>query len=308
MKRALFLSFLLFSILEAKYSPELKKWTASQHPPQFSAEKHFAFAEQLLNEHKWKEAQAHLIPIVEYFPEFAHYNNSVYYLAYCYYIQADLDLSNRYLSQYLGLKGDLPFFEKALQLKFQIAEMYRTNRHRHLFARKWLPTLFGSKDAAMAIYDEVIASLSNKEIAIQALFQKGIILKKRKEFEESVEVFKTLARRYEVHELAEQSFLQISEVYLARSLHESQNPDLLDLAQLNFVAFQKAFPSSPLRDQVLGNVLAMKEEFAKSLYATARFYQRKTKHQAARIYFDELLTKFPDTEVAKNCREKVLMH
>lgn len=303
MKRILLLSFLFFSVAEAQ--PEFKPRKPSLYP-QFPPEKHYAFAEKFFQEKNWKQAQAHLHPIVDFFPGFSSYNTAVFYLGCSYYLQGDLKLANRYFSQYLGLKGELPFFERVLQLKFEIAEMYRTNGHRYTCARKILPPFFANKDTAIEIYDEVIAALSNKEIAIQALFHKGMILKRSKDYEESIEVFKTLARRYEVHELAEQSFLQISEIYLARSLRESQNPDLLDLAQMNLLAFQKAFPTSPLREQVIENLLTMKEEFASSLYRTGCFYQKKTKIEAAKIYFGELLTKFPDTKIAETCRERLL--
>lgn len=307
--KQIFIVSLLFlfctASLEAKYSPYLKEWKASRYVPEVSAEEHYSMAIRFYSEKKWKEALPHFLAISLHLEEASCYADALYYAAICYYFQGELELANRYFSSYLESKGSLEHFEKALEFKYYIADHYLKGRKKHLFSRKYMPTLLGTSNDAIAIYDEVIAALANKELAVRALFGKATILRKQRLYDESVEVFKTLVHRHEVHELAEQSLLQISEIYVERAYGEAQDPDLLALAELNLRSFHKHFPSSPLIETAEANVRLMQEIFAKSLMDTALLYERKKKPHAAKIYLQELVTRYPHTEVAKLGIEKM---
>jgi len=291
--------------LEAGYSPHLQQWVGGRYAPQYSAHEHYDLGYQLFLKKEWKEALPHFLSITNHFEGSDFYANALYYVGVCYYFQGELDLSNRYFSNYLGASGSLRHYEKALEFKFYIADYYTQGRKKHLFARKFMPTTIGTSDAAIRIYDEVIAALSNKEFAVRALYGKASLLHKQKKYDESIEVLKTLVHRYEVHELAEKALLKVSEIYLERARREAQNPDLLALAELNLRAFRNHFPSSPKVKEAEENFSRMQELFAASLFQTAEFYERKSKPAAAQIYLKEMVAKYPHTESAQKGRDKI---
>lgn len=291
--------------VNAAYSPHLQNWVSGRYAPKHSAHEHYDYGYQLFSNKEWKKALPHFLTITNHFEDSDFYADALYHAAICYYFEGELDLSNRYFSHYLGCVGTLRHYEKALEFKFYIADYYMNGKKKHLFSRKIMPTLLGTLDTAISIYDEVIASLANKELAVRALYGKASIFHKQKKYEESVEALKTLVHRYEVHELAEKGFLKISEIYLQRASGEAQNPDLLALAELNLRAFRTQFPSSPKISEAENNLFLMQEIFATSLLQTAQFYERKSKDPAVQIYLKELVTKYPNTESAKKGRVKI---
>jgi outer membrane protein assembly factor BamD (BamD/ComL family) len=291
--------------LEAGYSPYLQKWTGGRYAPQYSAHEHYDLGYQLFLKKEWGGALPHFFSIIHHFEDSDFYADALYCAAVCRYFQGELDLANKYFSDYLSAAGNLRHYEKALEFKFHIAEYYASGRKKHFLARKFLPTTLGTLDETIRIYDEVIAALSNKELAVRALYGKASILHRQKKYDESVEVLKTLTHRYEVHELSEQAFLKISEIYLERAYREAQNPDLIALAELNVRSFHDHFPSSPKIKEVEDNLSRMQELFAESLFKTAEFYVRKAKPMAAQIYLKELVARYPNTESAQRGRDKI---
>lgn len=292
--------------MEAGYSPYLKKWTTRSYAPEYSAQEHFDLGWGVFLKKEWKEAIPHFVAVTNHFPEADCHTEALYCVGVCYYFQGELDLANRYFSEYLAAPDSSKRYEKALEFKFHIADYYANGRKKHLFGRRYLPTLLGTLDEAIRIYDEVIAALSNKECAIGALYGKAEVLQRQRKYDASIEVLKTLIHRYEVHELAEKGLVKISEIYLERAHHEAQNPDLLSLAELNLRTFRQHFPSSPQIKLAEDNLLSMQEIFAASLFETARFYERKKKPSAAQIYFKELVAKYPNTESAQKASVFIL--
>lgn len=281
------------------------KWSDSKYAPTLTLAEHYDLGCKLLLENNWEEALRNFLIITTHFPSSPYYADSVFNSGVCYYHQAAFDLANRQFSKYLNLGGNLKHFEKVFEFKYYIAEYYSKGSKKHMFGIKQLPRVVPAKGDALVLYDEVIASLPNKEITVKSLYGKGNLLRAKKQYKESIEAFQTLTRRFPKHSLAADSFLVISEIYLEQSRIESQNPDLLALAQINLNRFQKGFPGDERIAQGETNLTKMKEAFAGSLYDTGRFYEKKKKPLASRIYYNEAIKRYPETAAAVKSRHRL---
>lgn len=281
------------------------KWSPEEYVPTITVQEHYDLGYQLLYKNQWDEALVHFMVILYHFEDSPFFPDALFYSAICYFHKSEFDLSNKQFSKYLLLSGKLKHFEKVFDYKFQIAENFRQGRKKHLFGLKQLPKWSPAKGEAMKIYDEIVAALPGKEIATNAFYSKAELLRVKRNFRESIETFQTITRRFPRHSLAADSFLRISEVYLEQSRIESQNPDLIALAQVNLQRFRKSFPSDERIEIAKKNALAMKEVYSKSLYDTGRFYERKKKPHASAIYYRDAMQKYPDTESAMKSRERL---
>jgi len=295
------LSFSLF----AGYSNTGGKWSPERFTPTGSVQEHFDSAMTHLKAEEWDEALIDFMVISYHFRESPFYADALFYSGICYYSIGEFDFANAQLNRYLSQNGKLKHFEKTFEYKFLIAENYRKGKKKHLFGVEKLPKWSPAKADSLTLYDEIIAALPGREIAAKALFSKAEYHRNRRQYKESIDALKTLERFFPKHSLAAESFLRASEIYLEESELESQNPDLIALAQLNLVRFGKCFPTDERLKVADANILAMKEVYAKSLYETGRFYERKKKPGASAIYYRDTIQKYPETEAARKSKERL---
>ncbi len=260
---------------------------------------------QLLYENVWDEALMRFAFVVSHYEESPFYADSLFYSGLCCYFRGHFDLANQRFDDYLGLDGQLKHFEKVFEFKYQIAKYYEEGCRKHLMGKASLPRWSSAKEDAVALYDEIIATLPGHDLAAQSLFAKAEMLRRQHHYKESVEALQVLSRRFPKHTLSADSYLLISEIYHEQSLREAQNPDLLSLAKLNIQRFLSDFPGDERVEDARLHLVAMQETYADSLYRTGRFYERKKKPQASLIYYKDALSKYPETEAAKRCSERL---
>jgi outer membrane assembly lipoprotein YfiO len=281
------------------------KYTDDKHAPIFSLEKHFEIGSKLVEENKWKEALSNFLVITLHFPESLLSADSLFFSGICYYYLDDHQMANRQLSLYLNQKSQLKYFDKVFLYKYHIAEAFRLGAKKHLFNFQQFPKILSGKAEAIEIYDEVISSLPYQELGALSLYGKAELLRTQRKYRESIESLTTLIKRFPKHPKTPEAYFFISEIYVDESLTDTQNPDLLALAKVNLNHFKRDFPGETVLKKVEKNLARMEEIFAKSLYETGRFYEKKKKHKASFIYYEEAVKHYPDTASAEKSRERL---
>lgn len=308
MKHYLILLFLLagaLSPLQAAYKLYDGQLMDARDAPKYSPERHYELACEEYRQGNYADAGYHFNIIIKNFQDMNFYHESQFYLGVCHYYDSELDLANEAFSDYIRCQADPCYFEEAICYKLQIAEAFRTGARKRFFGIKAMPKWAYARTLACEIYNEVIASLPCHEFAAMALWGKANLHWEDFDFKESVDAFQTLIRRFPKHELAPEAYLSINCVYLDQARFEFQNPDLIALAEINTRKFARAFPKDERIEQAENDVQAIREYYARGLYETGQFYERKEKPLAASIYYRTALAEFPDTGFAKCCRYRL---
>lgn len=271
---------------------------------------HYKLGLESLDKEDWREASRQFRIVTTCFPNSPYASDSNFYLGVAEYHNEELDYANDSLTTYLKSKNNPKFFQEAIEYKYAIAEKLNAGHKRRFFGTKKMPKWASGKSLAIQIYDEVIASLPCHELAARALYSKGDLLWNQKEYKRAVESYQMIVKRFPKHELAPESFVVISKIFLEQSATEFQNPDVLEFAQINLRRFKHDFPREPRVDEVEADVLAIKEIYAKGLYDTGLFYERVSKPMASRIYYQNAIKLFPETKIAQLSKQRldVLQH
>jgi outer membrane protein assembly factor BamD (BamD/ComL family) len=296
---------LLPAALFGGYSQVNGTWSADRYVPTLTMQEHYDQGYQYLHDQHWEEALTQFMVVVYHFPESPFYSDALFYTGVCYYYQNELDLANKQFDKYLNLGGKLKHFEKVFDFKLEIASFYAEGKKKHIFGLKKLPKWAPAKADAIKLYDEIIAALPAQDVGAEALYRKAALLRVRREYVESIEALHTLVRRFPKHSLTPESYLRISEIYLEQSHRESQNPDLIALAQVNLHKFGKNFPADERVFQAHESLVAMQEVYAQSLYETGRFYERKKKPHASMIYYQDTVLRYPETKAAAKSNDRL---
>lgn len=275
------------------------------HADELSVQELYDVGCQKMHENNWDQALAHFSSISLYFQQTPFYADALFYSAVCTYHKSELGLANKQFDLYLNTGGKLQHFEKVFDYKLAIADQYAQGIKKRLFGVKRLPRWVSAKGDALALYEEITAALPGKEIAALALYNKAGLELVKKNYTDCLADLQLLCRKFPNHSLAAESYLLISKIYLDQSRHESQNPDLAALAQINIQRFSKNFPSDERVEVAKKNLLEMQEIYAQSLYDVGRFYERTKKPNASMIYYADALHKYPETQAALHCQERL---
>lgn len=282
------------------------KYFKSQEEADCYLTTHYNLGCQYYNNKEWRKASSEFEKVIFYFPSSDTAAEASYYLAICYFEMKEYDFANEEFSNYLKASQHPTYFEDAVSFKFCIAEHFKLGKKRRPFKMRYLPKWISGQDSALVIYDEVIAALPNHDLALQALYSKGELLKQMREYRDSVEAYQTIIRRFPKNEIVPVCYLNIADAYIRQARLEFQNPDILALAELNVRKFQNDFPRDERVTIAEQSVLLIKEMYAKGLCDLGLFYERIHKPDAAAIYFQSSIEEFPDTRVAQFCRSRLI--
>lgn len=277
-----------------------RKFLASE-----SIECHFQNGVNAFNAEDWGEATIEFSIVALNFPNDPRGHLANYYLGIAYYYLEDYDFANDAFSDYLKAESHPAFFKETIEYKFAVAEAFRCGAKRRILSSRKCPKWADAKELTLSIYDEIIAALPSDPLATRALFRKGCLLLKMRDYRESVEAFRTLIRRFPKHELAPESYLAIARVYLCESDGEFQNPDVLALAEINLRKFREDFPRDERIIQAEDDLMEIKELNARGLYAMGQFYERTGHPCAAVIYYRSAIQRFPETSIVGCCQERL---
>ncbi len=265
---------------------------------EMSVQEHYNDMLEMLKTENWKGVHRRATIIIDHFTDSPFIGEVRYQNGVALYKLKRYEEANLAFTDYLQKTPHVKHFESAIDLKFSIAEKFRTGTRAHLFGVKKFPRVLSGKEQSLEIYEEVIASLPNHDLAARSLYGKGEILAKIHDYRESIDTFQTLIRRFPKHACTPDSYVQIAKIYLAQCQREFPDPDALDLAEINLRKFRLNFPGEKRLELAYNYLHDMKEIFAKDLLEIADFYHRVKKKDAEKIYLSYLIDKYPDTETA----------
>ena len=229
----------------------------------------------------------------------------IYYLGEAYFHVDQYDLADKCFSDYLTIEFSPKYYEEAVMYKFQIAKTYYLGAKKHLFGLKKMPKIIPAKEDALKLFDEVLNAIPNSDVAIESWYYKAKILFDLEDFKESVEAFQTIIRKFPQHEYAIESFLEIEKVYLKQADPKHQDPNLLELAEINLKKFREAFPKEPRIKDAEDNFHKIQDIFAQGLFEIGRFYERTKKINSSLIYYRKVVSAYPGSNCAKLSTERL---
>lgn len=306
--RALLVTILCFGLvssLEAAYVFRNGKLIDAKDLATLPVEEHYNMGINALNNKDFNEAKHQFRIVTINFPHTSWGKEGFYFLGASYYHDDDKDLANQSFSAYLQENPNPKYFEETFQYKLAIADAFKKGAKRHIFGFEKLPAWMPDKDLAIAIYDEIISSLPNNDMAAKAYLSKADLLRKREEYRSSIEAFQQIIRKFPRSDFAAKAYVQIARTYLQQAQIDVHNPDILPLAQINLKKFTQDFPRDEKIKQAEENLLEMKEIFACALFETGQFYERKKQPKASVLYYHSAIVQFPDTKVAASCKERI---
>ncbi|NGX56839.1 MAG: Outer membrane protein assembly factor BamD [Candidatus Anoxychlamydiales bacterium] len=278
---------------------------AQDQSNEMSAQTYYTYASEAFNNENWMNVINYSKVLVKHYPNSPLTKEVSFYLGVAYFNLKDFELANRYFSRYLKNENSPRFFEEGLMYKFEIAQKFKNGAKKHAFSSSSGPKVINASEDALAIFEEIINTLPNHELACKSLFEKALLQITFEDYKESIDTFKTLINKFTKNELAIQSYVEISKVYLKQTTVKHQNLDVLEAAYLNLSKFEEAFPESEKLKETKKNIFNMEEKFAKGFLEIADFYLKTKKLTASKMYYAKIVNQFPNSTFAIKAQTKL---
>ncbi|AAD18807.1 hypothetical protein CpB0694 [Chlamydia pneumoniae TW-183] len=286
------------------FEPFSGKLSTQRFEPQHSAEEYFSQGQEFLKKGNFRKALLCFGIITHHFPRDILRNQAQYLIGVCYFTQDHPDLADKAFASYLQLP-DAEYSEELFQMKYAIAQRFAQGKRKRICRLEGFPKLMNADEDALRIYDEILTAFPSKDLGAQALYSKAALLIVKNDLTEATKTLKKLTLQFPLHILSSEAFVRLSEIYLQQAKKEPHNLQYLHFAKLNEEAMKKQHPNHPLNEVVSANVGAMREHYARGLYATGRFYEKKKKAEAANIYYRTAITNYPDTLLVAKCQKRL---
>ena len=291
--------------LQAGYIWKNGKLYDEKYIATMTADEHFHKGLSLLKEKKYEDAAIEFMIVEQSFPESSLAADSCYYLGIIAYEESDLDIANRYFSQYLK-KGSVPeHYDDVFRYKLAIATRLAKGEKRHLFGYQSLPKLMTGRQIALDTFDEIIKAMPYQEIGAQATLEKGDLLALREEFPKAIECYQSVIRKFPRSQFALTAFQAISNCYRKQLELEPQNTDALALAEINVREAKQMFFSAEEIQALSQEVRTMREGAATALFKTAELYEKMGEQKAAALCYVNILQRFPATDASELSKIKL---
>ncbi len=203
----------------------------------------------------------------------------------------------RLLEDYPG-KGELG---EILALQFEAGEAFLNGRKRDIL---FFPIRSGL-GTAEEIFRSIVETATFSRIAPRAQYNLGLVLQKQGDYEEAELEYDLVLKNYPGSEVIGPTFFQLGVCASERARQSDYDPKALDWAIRRFKSFIRRYPDDPLLPRAEEHLRELIDRRATKAYEIAKFYESKDSPAGARIYYQEIVERYPESRWVEEAREKL---
>jgi len=293
--RRIILSFLIFFAVSVNpaysfwiWTPKTGKWVNPKNVAKDSPKAQFDYAASFYNDKKLDDALREFKKLLKEYPKSFEASESQYYLGL---IEETRGNFYEAYQAYQKLIDKYPFSERikeAVEKEYNIADKFMSG-----YKRKALGITLPVDNPAVEIFTKVVENSTYGPLAPKAQYKLGLVLKSLQRYYEAEEAFNKVISNYPDSEWAEPAKFQIASCRAALSRSPDYDQGAAGEAKQKFEDFVREHPDAVLSREAEANIASLNEKEAQAHFNTARFYEKQKAYEAAKIYYNYVVDKYP---------------
>ncbi len=283
------------------WTPQTKRWINPKYSPKENAKLQLEEVENFYKANKYALALREARKLVSYFPKALEAAEGQFYIAVC------LEKLDKYFQAYKEYQLAIekyPFSKRIMEIikrEYEIGEMYLEGK-----LKENLGNTLSGDEPAVEIFTSVLENAPYSEFAAASQYKLGLALLKVKRLYEAKEAFNKVIENYPDSEWIEPAKYQIGVVTAKLSSGLDYDQASTASARKQFEDFVKTYPDAKLSQEAKGKISQLKEEEAQANFKAGIFYEKQKAYNSARIYYQYVIDNYPNSEWAKNAKDKLL--
>ena len=233
-------------------------------------------------------------PLSDYAPR------AQYLVARCYEATGKQEKAFKAYQTLLAKQPKITNFDEILQRQYEIANQFLAGKWFKLWG--YIP-FFPSMDRTAKMYTDIVKTGPYSAVAPQSQLNIGTAWEKQKTFgfkspdyPAAIQAYDTAADRYhDQPKVASEAVFRSGLAYQK----EAQTPDRDQSSAVHAIAkftdFIALYPNDPRVPQAQKIIALLKDEQARGNFDIAQFYEKNKKWKGARIYYNEVQSRDPDS-------------
>ena len=167
--------------------------------------------------------------------------------------------------------------------------------------------LFASMDKTIKLYDQIIKNGPYSEVAPQAQLNIGTANEKKfvADYAEAVRAFERAADRYADRKEGVDALYLSGDSYFKQAKKAEYDQSIAAQSIATFSDFNTLHPEDRRVSEAQNKINALKTEQARGSYDIAIYYERHHKWEGAKIYYNDVLAKDPNSPFAEESRQRI---
>ncbi len=282
------------------WTPKSGKWVNPKYAVKPTPREQLNFALEEYKSDDLKKAKVEFKKLIRYFPRSFEASEAQFYLGVI--EEREHRLYEAFLA-YQKVIDKYPFSERiqeVIQREYRIAEAFLAGKTRRLMGVD-LPV----ENPAIEIFRKVVKNSTYGPLAPNAQYKLGLVLMSLARFYEAEEEFQKVISNYPGSEWVDAARFQIASCKAALSKGADYDHEATSHAKEMFEEFVKQHPDAALSKEAEKNIQTLNEREAKSNFDIAFFYEKQKVYPAAKIYYNIVTDRYPQTTWAAKSKERL---
>jgi outer membrane protein assembly factor BamD len=282
------------------WTPKTGKWINPKTQPKPTPKEQFEFAKTFYDEKKYEDAKREFRKLLRTYPKSFEASESQYYLGVIEEAQGNLYEAYK---AYQKTIDKYPFSERIKEIierEYKIAETFMSGEK-----RKAMGMTLPVENPSIEIFSKVIENSTYGPLAPAAQYKLGLVLKGLLRYYEAEEAFNKVISNYPGSEWVEAAKFQIASCRASVSRGPDYDQGAAKEAKEKFEEFVREHPDAALSREAEKNVEQLREKEAESSYNIGRFYEKQKAYEAAKIYYEDVISKSPNSTWAAKALERL---
>jgi outer membrane assembly lipoprotein YfiO len=273
------------------WTPETNKWVNPKYAVKDTPKEQLAFADQYYQQKDYPKALLEYEKLIKHYPKAKEAPMAQLAIARCY---QDLGKDYRAFQECQKVIEKYPFSDLAPQVveyQYKIGEIMLQNPKKNQF----ISTLTGGDYDVVDVFRTVIKNAPYGKYAAVSQYKIGLYLAEKKMYQEARDEFDKVINDYPESEWVKAAKYQIAVVDAARSSSAPYDQKVTKAAAEGFREFLQDYPDAELSAKAKEEIASLNDKEAQNNFLVAKFYAKNKKYEAARIYYNTIITDFPDS-------------
>jgi outer membrane protein assembly factor BamD (BamD/ComL family) len=277
-------------------------WVGPSGPVKGTPEEQLAYAMEFFDRKQYDDARRELKKLLKKFKDSREAAEAQYYFARCREEEGDYYAAFKDYRKTLQTYPSTKRFDEILEREYQIANLFLSGTKRKVFGAA---ALLPARHKAIEIYQAIVEDGPFSEYGQLAQYKLGMAHLQMKDYEEAVSAFEQLISRYPDSPLVDDARFQIAQASLKGTFKAGYDQSPTDLAVRELEGFLKEYPESDLSTDADDRLGELKARRAEHELEVGRFYERRGKPAAARIYYETVVHQFGQTPSAEQAAARL---
>ncbi len=307
-KRLLFLLIFLFSYAGNTYAfwmwtPETNQWINPKFAVKDTPKEQFDLAMQAYDAKQFKESSNEFEKLLKHYPRSVEAPDAQFYIAKI--IEDDGDFFAAY-KEYQKVVDRYPFSERSaevIQRQYDIGVKLLNGEQTK---GKIRDAITGGADYnIIEVFRSVIKNAPYGPLAAVSQYKIGLYLEEKQLYPEARDEFEKVINDYPNSEWIKPAQYQIAVCDSKRSTRAAYDQKVTQSAVDEFEEFVEIYPDAELSGNAKTEIQKLRDKEAENNFVIAQFYEKQKQYQSAKLYYQTVVDKFPNSPWASKSLNKI---